>query len=73
MDRKSTKLYRFGRNLHNARKLKGLTQEELAEKVDLTREHIAKVEVGIRGVSINTLFKIAEVLDVPEKELFDFK
>ena len=41
------------------RKLRGLTQEQLAEKLDKSPPNINK------AVSLDTLFDIAEILDVP--------
>ena len=73
MDRKNTKSYKLGRNIFKLRKLKSLTQEQLAEKAGFTRNYLARVETGRKNISLQLLFKIAEILDVPEKELFDFK
>lgn len=57
------------------RKLRGLTQEQLAEKVERTPAFIGHVEApNIRkAVSLDTLFDIAEALDVPAYKflLFD--
>lgn len=49
------------------RKLRGLTQEQLAEKIDKNLAFIGAVEAPNvnRTVSLDTLFDIAEVLDVP--------
>jgi len=73
VDRKNTKSYKLGRNIFKLRKLKSLTQEQLAEKAGFTRNYLARVETGRKNISLQLLFKIAEILDVPEKELFDFK
>lgn len=57
------------------RKLRGLTQEQLAEKVERTPAFIGHVEApNIRkAVSLDTLFDIAEALEVPAYKflLFD--
>ena len=49
------------------RKLRGLTQEQLAEKVDRTPAFIGHVEAPNikKAVSLDTLFQIATALDVP--------
>lgn len=49
------------------RKLRGLTQEELAERVDCTPAFIghAKAPNICKAVSLDTLFAIADELDVP--------
>lgn len=68
----SEKLVKFGKNIAKYRKAKHLSQNVLAEKLDISREHLAKVETAKRGISIELLFKIAEVLEIEEKQLFEF-
>ena len=56
------------------RKKRGYTQENLAEKVGISLNFLAQVEgTGtIRGISLETLFKMADVLQVaPSKLLVD--
>ena len=56
------------------RKKRGYTQENLAEKVGISLNFLAQVEgTGtIRGISLETLFKMADVLQVaPSKRLED--
>ncbi|MBQ8886843.1 MAG: helix-turn-helix transcriptional regulator [Candidatus Gastranaerophilales bacterium] len=67
------KLQKFGRNVAKYRKLRKLTQNQFAELLDISREHLAKIETAKRGISINLLFKMSEVLSISEKELFNFK
>ena len=66
------KLQKFGRNIAKYRKAKKLTQNQFAEMLDISREHLAKLETAKRGISINLLFKMSEVLKVPEKDFFKF-
>lgn len=47
-----------------ARHIKGLTQQELAQRSGIEQSHISHVERGIRGLSPEMLKKAAEVLDV---------
>lgn len=55
------------------RKKAGYTQEVLAELVDKSVNFIGQVEgTGtVRGVSLETLFKIAQVLDIPPSKLLE--
>src|SRR4051812_26480516 len=53
--------FKIGALLHEARLEKGLTQEELAEKVGTTKSHISKIENNIKEVRISTLQKIVEL------------
>ncbi|MBO6087064.1 helix-turn-helix transcriptional regulator [bacterium] len=69
----SKKLIILGRNIQNARKNMKLSQNELAEKLSISREHLAKIETAKRGISIKLLFKISDVLSVSEKDLFNFE
>ncbi len=72
MDNKTTKILQLGRNIFNLRKQKGLSQNQLAEKLDISREHLAKIETAKRCVSLGLLIDISEALDVPVKDFFDF-
>ena len=56
------------------RKLRGLTQEQLAEKVELTPAFIGHIEAPniSKAVSLDTLFDIASVLDVPSYKFLMF-
>ena len=57
------------------RKLKGLTQADLAQNVGLSRTHISNIEAPQvkTSISLESLFDIADALDVPVKDLFDFR
>lgn len=44
----------------------------LAEKLDISREHLAKIETAKRTVSLDLLIDIAENLNTSVKELIDF-
>lgn len=64
---------RFGLKVQYYRKLRGLTQEAFADKIGKSWSFVAKVESPTRafGVSMETMFKIAEVLEVPVSKLFE--
>ena len=53
--------FKIGALIHDARIEKGLTQEELAEKVGTTKSYISKLENNIKEVRISTLQKIVGV------------
>ena len=53
--------FKIGALLHEARLEKGLTQEQLAEKVGTSKSYISKIENNIKEVRISTLQKIVEV------------
>jgi DNA-binding XRE family transcriptional regulator len=53
--------FKIGALLHAARLEKGITQEELAEKVGTTKSYISKIENDIKEARISTLKKIIEL------------
>lgn len=53
--------FKIGILIHEARLEKGLTQEELAEKVGTTKSYISKIENNIKEVRISTLQRIVEL------------
>jgi ribosome-binding protein aMBF1 (putative translation factor) len=53
--------FKIGALIHEARIEKGLTQEELAEKVGTTKSYISKIENNVKEVRISTLQKIVEI------------
>lgn len=64
---------RFGLKIQYYRKLRGMTQEAFADRIGRSWSFVAKIESPTRpfGVSMETLFKIADVLDVPVSKLFE--
>lgn len=54
----------FGQRLQVARKALGITQEELAERLCVDRNHVTRMERGVRACSIDLLVEIAVLLDV---------
>lgn len=76
MDYKRINEFRLlGLTIAYYRKLRGLTQAELAEATNLSRTHISNIEApnGKTSISLDKLFDIADVLEVPVKDLFDFR
>ena len=76
MDYKRINEFRLlGLTIAYYRKLRGLTQAELAEATNLSRTHISNIEApnGKTSISLNKLFDIADVLEVPVKDLFDIR
>ena len=63
---------RFGKRVQALRLEAGVTQEQLADAAGLTVESISNIERGIYGPKFDNLEKIAKLLGVPVKELFEF-
>lgn len=53
--------FEIGVMLQQARLKKGMTQEELADKVGTTKSYISKIENNIKEARISTLQKIVEL------------
>jgi transcriptional regulator with XRE-family HTH domain len=52
------------------RKVKGLTQEQLAEKMNVNFETISRIENANTGISSDMLFELSKALKIPLSELF---
>ncbi len=74
MENKRTKdfLKAFGKNLVVKRKEKGISQETLSFEAGLDVMTISRIERGILNVSIGNAYKIASVLGIDIKDLFEF-
>lgn len=72
MTNETTKLEQLAKNIKYFRKQKGLSQNQLAELLGISREHLAKIETSKRCISLKLLFKLADVLDITLQELFTF-
>lgn len=59
----------IGENIKILRQEKGLSQTQLAEKLDVSKSIISAYEKNIRKPSLNTLFKMSEIFEVSVAEL----
>ncbi len=55
------------------RKRLGLSQEQLAEIIDCSREHIARIENGKINVGLKNFIKLAQVFQITLDELAGYK
>lgn len=62
----------IGLQIANIRRKRELTQEELAESVNVATETISRLERGVSMPSLKTLEKISHALHISLKDLFDF-
>ncbi len=65
--------YLFGRKLKELRLKNKLSQEELAEKIDIAERNLSKIECGKSFIRAEKIGRLAEVLGVSPKDLFDFE
>jgi transcriptional regulator with XRE-family HTH domain len=63
----------LGARIKELRKKLNYTQEQFAEKIGVAPRHISRIENGVNTPSVETLEKIAIVLGVEIKDLFNFQ
>jgi putative transcriptional regulator len=56
---------------HHRRQLRDMTQQELADRVGVTRQTILSIERGRYNPSIGLALRLAAELDVPVEALFE--
>ncbi len=62
-------LKKFGLNVKFARMRKGLTQEQLAELMDINWTYIAKIETGKINMSLGKILELSKVLKIDINKL----
>jgi len=64
---------KFGRRVRFLRVGQGLTQEQLAERAEISVDFLSLIERGRNSPSFENLDDLAQALDVPVAHLFTFK
>lgn len=64
-------LRRIGRRVGELRRTRDLTQEQVAERLDVSVTYVASVEGGKRNVSVRTMGAFADVLGVRVEQFFE--
>ena len=69
------KYSRIGLNIAYQRKLKKLTQIQLAEIIGISRTHMSNIEAPnmVTPISLEVVFNIADALEIPVETLFKFE
>lgn len=60
----------IGRRIKHLRQEKGLTQEDLAFEIKISRDHLSNIENGKHPINIKNLYKFAEYFKVEMKYFF---
>ena len=63
----------FGRHVQALRHRLRITQEEVAHRAGLHVTYISGIERGVRNPSLKNIKAVAQALEVPTGELFDFE
>ena len=66
-------LKNFGLKVKFIRIKKGISQANLAELLGVNDYYISNIECGKRNITLGTINKIANALDIDVSKLFDFK
>lgn len=61
----------IGERLKKARKKKNLTQEQLAEKIEVSIAFLSRIERGSSQINLKRLSQICSLLDVTEGEILN--
>ena len=61
---------RFGARIKELRAERGITQEELAERVGIFRTYMSRVETGLGNPTLTTIHALADSLGVSVTDLF---
>ena len=64
---------RLGLNIAYYRKVNNLSQEKLAEMINISRTHMSRIETADCAVSLDVLFDICDTLDISADKLFEFR
>ncbi len=62
-------LNHFSTNLRHYRKLRLMTQQDLAEKLFITRQTISTYETDTRRCDLDTLIRLSDILEISVDEL----
>ncbi len=63
----------LGQRLRALRKQRGLSQERLGERSQLSGKFIGEVERGEKSISIDSLYRVSVALEVPLRDLTDVR
>jgi transcriptional regulator with XRE-family HTH domain len=62
----------LGRRIKHLRQLRGLTQEQLAERMDINAKYLSSIERGRENPTLDLFVRLAAALQVDLYELFQF-
>lgn len=64
-------LLKFGNNLRKWREVKGFTQQQLADELNIEISQISRIERGVINTSVVTVYSISKVLEIEVSKLFE--
>ncbi len=70
---KETLLKKFGKNVKLERIKKDLTQEQLAEIMDISQNYLSSIELGKENMSLGKILELSQFLQTDIENLLNFK
>ena len=67
------KYRQLGLNITYYRKRQGFSQSQLAERVNISRTHMSRIETADCAVSLDVIFDLCDALGIAPEKLFDFR
>ena len=62
----------LGARIKDLRKLRGFSQDQLSERINIDPKHLSRIEVGRSYPSLGTLDKLAKAMNIELKDFFEF-
>lgn len=59
----------LGERIRSLRGIRKLTQEQMAEKLNMSRQRYARIENGVNNITLELLSRVAEILDVTVSDI----
>lgn len=63
----------LGKKIRELRKQQKMSQDQLSFETGIRREQVIRIESGAQSTGVDILKRIADVFEIPLKELFDFE
>lgn len=63
----------LGVQVRKVREKKGISMRKLALQAEMEYSQLSRIERGVTNTTVSTLLALAEAMDIPVKEFFDFK
>lgn len=62
----------IGKRIQELRKARGLSQEKIAERADISPTYLSRIECGRENPTLDMLIKLSKALEVEMWEMLDF-
>lgn len=71
MRKKNEVKHKLGRNIKIERIRNDITQDQLAERIDMSVSYVSKLEQGLTSPTAIALYKMSKVLNIPMEKFFE--